>query len=130
MIDGTSPYVHAFNWDLDSLANAAWTFHGANSWSLLTVSYNQFNDSLTVYGNGAEIGAKKTGVVVSPATFILQQPIRALIGTFAYHDDGFANAPNAVDRPWAGHGISASIDDIRMFNAALSASQFKALYDL
>jgi len=129
-IDGTSPYVHAFNWDLDPLANAAWTFHGANTWSLLTVSYNQFNDSLTVYGNGVEIAAKKTGVVVSPATFILQQPIRALIGTFAFSEDGFVNAPSATGPTWAGHGISASIDDIRMFNAALSASQIKALYDL
>ena len=129
-IDGTSPYVHAFNWDLDPLANAAWTFHGANKWSLLTVTYNQFNDSLTVYGNGAEIGARKTGVVTAPATFILQQPIRPLIGTFAYNDDGFSNSVSASARTWAGHGISASIDDIRVFNAALSAAQIKALYDL
>ncbi|HEY8733048.1 MAG TPA: IPT/TIG domain-containing protein [Puia sp.] len=129
-IDGTSPYVHAFNWDLDPLANAAWTFHGANQWSLLTVSYNQFNDSLTVYGNGVEIAAKKTGVVAAPATFILQQPIRALIGTFAFSEDGFANAPSATGPTWAGHGITASIDDIRMFNAALNPAQIKALYDL
>ena len=38
--------------------------------------------------------------------------------------------PVQLTVPWAGHGISASIDDIRMFNAALSASQIKALYDL
>ena len=77
-----------------------------------------------------EIAAKKTGVVTAPATFILQQPIRALIGTFAFSEDGFANAPSATGPTWAGHGISASIDDIRMFNAALNPAQIKALYDL
>lgn len=126
-IDGHSNdgYVHVQNFDLPY-----GSFLGANHWSLLTMSYNPSNDSLTVYGNGAEIGAKKAGVIFPGETFLIQQNPKVLIGTFAFKDDGFANNTVFTNGFFAGHGVGADIDDIRLFKAPLSPAQIKALYDL
>jgi hypothetical protein len=103
---------------------------GANKWSLLTITYDGLN-TLTYYGNGQVVDTRTTSVVPTPETFILQQPnMTVLIGTFAFSDDGFTNSYSAASHTWAGHGIKASLDDIRVFKAALSPNQIKALYDL
>jgi hypothetical protein len=126
-IDGHSNdnYVHVQNFDLPY-----GSFLGAGQWSLLALSYNPSNDSLTVYGNGARVGAVKANVIFPGETFLLQQPAQPLIGTFAFKEDGFTNAPLSTDRTFAGHGVRADIDDIRLFKAPLSPAQIKALFDL
>jgi hypothetical protein len=94
------------------------------------MSYNPANDSLTVYGDGVELGAEKANVIFPGETFLLQQPAQPLVGTFAFKDDGFTNAPSSSQGFFAGHGVRASIDDIRLFKAPLSPAQIKALFDL
>jgi hypothetical protein len=125
-INGTGVHDDGF-WD-----PTPGTFIGANKWSLLSITYDGPSHTLKYYGDGLLIDTRVTTVVVDPETFILQQPSRVLVGTFAYKEDGFANSYTALGsgHDWAGHGISASLDDIRVFNASLSDTQIKALYDL
>ena len=123
-INGTGVHDDGF-WD-----PAPGDFMGANKWSLLTITYDGLS-TLTYYGNGQVVDTRTTSVVTAPETFILQQPdMTVLIGTFAFTDDGFTNSYSAASHQWAGHGIKASLDDIRVFRAALSTDQIKALYDL
>jgi hypothetical protein len=122
-IDGSGVHDDGF-WDPTEV------FLGANKWSLLTITFDGAT-TLTYYADGAVLDTRTTAVITAPENFILQQPdMTVLIGTFAFTEDGFTNSVAAAARPWAGHGITASLDDIRVFDAALSPKQIKALYDL
>ncbi|MGZ3861399.1 MAG: hypothetical protein ACXVMS_18035, partial [Flavisolibacter sp.] len=72
--------------------------------------------------------------VVSPETLAMLTPNRVSFGTFEFYDDfttgQWGHPPLAADRPWASHGITASLDDARVFNKALTANEILALYHL
>jgi hypothetical protein len=104
--------------------------NGAGKWTLVSVRYDGPSHKLDIVVNGVQLGTKISNAVVDPATFILEAPIQTLMGTLAYKDDGFNNSANAVDRPWACHGITGSLDDVRVFNTALTDAQLLALTHL
>jgi hypothetical protein len=104
-------------------------FNGAGKWSHLVVRYEGTTHLLEIFGDGKLLGSRVSSVVQDPASFKLE-PSKVLIGTFAFKDDGFENSVNAVDRPQAAHGITASLDDIQIYDTTLSNNDILALTHL
>jgi hypothetical protein len=117
------------DWNLIPTGTPPLFFAGAETWSFLVLTFDGASQTLSVYTNGSLFSSKQSTSVVAPATLTLQTPNQVLVGTYAFTDDGFVNSVSAASG-FVSHGISASIDDLRIFNAALSATQIKALYDL
>ncbi|MGZ3918521.1 MAG: hypothetical protein ACXVBN_17725, partial [Flavisolibacter sp.] len=101
---------------------------------LITETYDGPSHTISFYGNGVLLGTRVTGNVVSPETLAMLTPNRVSFGTFEFYDDfttgQWGHPPLAADRPWASHGITASLDDARVFNKALTANEILALYHL
>jgi hypothetical protein len=121
----------ADDWNLLPTGVPPLFFAGAGSWSFLVLSFDGANQTFSVYTNGSLFASRKSTSVVAPATLNLETPNQVLIGTFAFSDDGFVNSVTAASASqFLSHGINATIDDVRLFNAALSPAQIKALFDL
>ncbi|MGZ3861053.1 MAG: IPT/TIG domain-containing protein [Flavisolibacter sp.] len=136
---GTTVHVngsgtHLAQFELAPRTTASENFQGANKWSLITETYDGPSHTISFYGNGVLLGTRVTGNVVSPETLAMLTPNRVSFGTFEFYDDfttgQWGHPPLAADRPWASHGITASLDDARVFNKALTANEILALYHL
>lgn len=107
---------------------------GTDGWAFITITYDGPTRLLTYYGNGVKLGTRTLTNVTAPETLALLVPNKVSFGTFEFKDDfntgAYGNPPLAADRPWASHGITASIDDVRVFNKALSAADVLALLHL
>jgi hypothetical protein len=102
----------------------AW-FMGGNKWCHYVARWNATTHQFQIFGNGASVGAYDdrgtTGVE------IMAVPVQAVFGSLASKDIGFTSAPVQPDfNPWA----TASIDDVRVYNTALSDKDIAALYHL
>jgi hypothetical protein len=132
---------------------AAQYFHGANTWSLITETYDDANDSVKVYGNGVLLMAKKIYILPNLATgetftlnpnFGVVSPYahnQVTFGTFMFQDDFGASNPYLTGHPLAypplasartflTHGISGSMDDVRVYNRVLNLQEVSDLYQL
>jgi hypothetical protein len=107
---------------------------GADGWALLTITYDGPTNTLRYYGNGVLVGTRVLNNVTAPETLALMTPNKVSFGTFEFKDDfstgQWGNPPMAADRPWASHGITASLDDVRVFNKALTSAEILALLHL
>ncbi|GAC1387291.1 MAG: hypothetical protein NVSMB45_17040 [Ginsengibacter sp.] len=105
-----------------------------NKWAFITITYDGPSNLLTYYGNGVKLGSRILTNVKAPETFALLTDNKVSFGTFEFFDDfstgKYGNPPKAADRPWASHGITASLDDVRVYNKALSATEVSALLHL
>jgi hypothetical protein len=123
------------------------------SWTLLTTTYNGngTNEELTVYANGVVLDSVALTNVTKPETFRILPtggpgtPVPSAwanyvtIGTFNYSDfpvfsltDGYGNTSStaASVSGYMANGITGSLDDIRVFNTALTKAQIVQLYTL
>ncbi len=102
----------------------AW-FLGAQDWVHHVMVWEASTNKFYLYANGVDVGGwtqrGETGVM------ILSTPVKAVFGSLASSDIGFANAPGQQGwNPWA----NASIDDVRVYNTNLTSAQVGALYNL
>lgn len=100
-------------------------FLGANKWSHYVRRWDATTHQFSIFGDGDDVGAYSdrgtTGVE------IMAVPVQAVFGSLASSDIGFTGAPEQQSwNPWA----TASIDDVRVFNTALSNAEIKALFNL
>lgn len=106
----------------------------ADGWAFITITYDGPTRLLTYYGNGVALGTRTLTNVTPPETLALLTPNKVSFGTFEFKDDfnygAYGNPPLAADRPWASHGITASLDDVRVFNKALTSTEVLALLHL
>jgi hypothetical protein len=134
-VNGTgthSTYTSAF---LDPAATPAEGFTaGTDGWAFITLTYDGPTNLLTYYGNGVKLGQRTLTNVTAPETLALMVPNKVSFGTFTFKDDfatgQWGNPPLAADRPWASHGITASLDDVRVYNKALTQTEVLALLHL
>ncbi len=145
-VDGLAPYVH-------SGVVGPTNYGTSGNWTFITQTYNGNGNNQTVklYANGVQINTLELTTVDKSITST-QSTFRVVptggsatptpanlvtIGTLAFSDlgtafqggDGYGNTcPTAASRPWASKGITGSIDDIRLFNKALTAQEVTDLF--
>jgi len=109
---------------------------GTNGWAFITVVYDGPSRTMSYYGNGVFLGNRVATNIPGAltTTLALLTPAKVSFGTFEFIDDFpdgiYGHPPAANTIPWAAHGITGSLDDVRVFNSALSNADVKALYDL
>lgn len=102
-------------------------FMGANEWSLFTFRWNPSTKKLDVFGNGVAYGAWTDRDVAANLNLVMAVPVTALFGSLPSTDTGYAGA--GAQQGWNPFA-SATIDDVRVFNTALTDAEIKALYNL
>ncbi|MCU0383840.1 MAG: LamG domain-containing protein [Cyclobacteriaceae bacterium] len=101
-------------------------FKSAGVWCHVVARWNASTHKLELFGNGKSIGAyndRGTNTV----EMIMRTPCVPMFGSLATTTTGFTNAPTMPD--WQVLA-TAKIDDVRVFNAALSQAEITALYNL
>ena len=101
-------------------------FKASGQWINFVIRFNSSTHKLQVFGNGTSIGAydfrgDNTGALH------MRTPAQAVIGSLAANDIGFASAGARGD--WM-KMATALLDDIRVYNTALSDAEITALYNL
>lgn len=100
-------------------------FMGAKKWSHYVMVWNASTHQFYIYGNGVDVGAYTDRGTTG--NLIMAVPVKAVFGSLASSDIGFAGAPAQQSwNPWA----TASIDEVRVYNTALSEAEVKALFNL
>lgn len=100
-------------------------FMGAKKWSHYVMRWDATTHKFHIFANGEDVGGYTdrgtTGAMV------MAVPVHALFGSLASKETGFDAAPNQQSwNPLA----TASIDDVRVYNTALSDAEITALYNL
>ncbi|MEO7991802.1 MAG: LamG-like jellyroll fold domain-containing protein [Chryseolinea sp.] len=98
-------------------------FLGAKTWSHFVARWNGTSHQFEIFGDGVNVGAYSDRGTTPQLS--MRTPAQAVFGSLTYNDIGFAGAPD--------RGIplaNASIDDVRVFNTALTDAEIKALFNL
>lgn len=100
-------------------------FMGAKKWSHYVMRWNATTHQFHIFGNGEDVGGYTDRGTTGNE--IMAVPVQAVFGSLASKDIGFTGAPSQQAwNPFA----TASIDDVRVFNTALSDAEIKALFNL
>lgn len=102
-------------------------FKQAGEWVHYVVRYNSTTQMLHIFGNGGSIGAYNDRTGGSPGALRMNVPCSPVFGNGATQALGFANGPE--QQTWSPMA-TASIDDVRVFNTALSDLEITALFNL
>lgn len=102
-------------------------FKKSGDWVHFVVRWDASTQMLHVIGNGISIGAFTNRSVGNAGAMRMNVPCSPVFGNGATKAVGFTNNPNQqVWSPMA----TASIDDVRVFNIALSDEEITALFNL
>jgi hypothetical protein len=122
--------VHAFNvagspagvdgWEGGYTVANPW-----NTWINITVTFDAASSTIYVYYNGAQAG-KNTVTGFAPMDW--SNAGKMVFGTLQFQTTPSLTA-NTGAQDWAGF-VTGTLDNIRFYNKALSASQVSALYNL
>lgn len=101
---------------------------GAGKWTQIVMKYDATTSTIDIYGNGSVVSNKnfrvrkdgKLGSLVFPT------PTSVLIGGFASQATGY---PNSSNQAWQSL-FNGQIDEIRVYNKALSDGDISSLYQL
>ncbi|HPW64012.1 MAG TPA: hypothetical protein PLJ13_17080 [Cyclobacteriaceae bacterium] len=100
-------------------------FKGGKDWALYTMTWEGSTGLFKLYANGVSVGGyTKRGTTAG--VLKMRVPALAVFGSMASSDLGFASATRPDWAPLA----TASIDDVRVFNTALSQTEVTALFNL
>lgn len=102
-------------------------FKHTGEWVHFVVRYNSTTQMLHVFGNGVSIGAYTDRSGGAPGAMRMNVPCSAVFGNGATKLIGFDNNPD--QQTWSPMA-TASIDDVRVFNTALSDAEITALFNL
>lgn len=100
-------------------------FMGAKRWAHYVMRWDATTHKFHIFADAQDVGGYTdrgtTGVL------IMATPVQAVFGSLASSDIGFAGAPAQQSwNPWA----TASIDDVRVYDTALSDAEITALFNL
>jgi len=98
-------------------------FFGNDEWSHFVARWNGTTHKFEIFANGVNSGAYNDRGTTPELS--MRVPVRAVFGSLAYSDIGFTSAP-ARGIPKA----TALIDDVRVFNTALTDAEIGALFNL
>ncbi len=100
-------------------------FKGAGRWAHYVLTWNASTHQFKIYADAVSVGGYDDRGTT--AELIMAVPIKAVFGSLASKDIGFASAPDQQSwNPWA----TASIDDVRVFNTVLADKDITALFNL
>ncbi len=100
-------------------------FKHSGEWVHFVSSWNATTHQFQLFGNGVSIGAYNDRGTTGALR--MNVPNRAVFGNGATKEVGFPNNPD--QQTWSPMA-TASIDDVRVFNSALSQIEITALYNL
>ncbi|MFZ6014030.1 MAG: LamG-like jellyroll fold domain-containing protein [Bacteroidota bacterium] len=100
-------------------------FMGANRWAHYVMRWDGTTHQFHIFADAQDVGGYtdrgSTGVL------IMATPVKPVFGSLASSDIGFTGAPAQQSwNPWA----TASIDDVRIYNTALTNAEITALFNL
>ena len=99
-------------------------FMGAKKWTHFVATWNATTHQFQIYGDGVAVGAYDDRGTT--AALIMAVPVKAVFGSLAAADIGFASAPaRSGDFPMA----TAMVDEVRVYNTVLSATEITALFN-
>lgn len=101
-------------------------FKQGGQWCFVAIRFNSATHKLQVFGNGVSIG-KWDDRGPNTVALNMRVPCKAVFGSLAASDIGFSNAGARGD--WM-KKATASVDDLRVFNTAISDAEIMALYNL
>jgi hypothetical protein len=121
---------HVENWKTATTDNETWSDNLSvgdvwNKWIHFAVTYDAGSSTFVVYQNG---GAINTKVNTGNGALKFQNASALIFGTMQFNvtpSIGTAGGPQT----WAGY-VPGKMDEIRIYKAALSADEVKALYQL
>jgi len=94
-----------------------------NTWVNISVTYDATSSILTVYANGSKVGSGTVSGVSGPLSF-------ANVGNIVFGTTQFQTAPSQTSattaQPWASF-LTGQIDEVRVYNKALTASDLQAM---
>ncbi len=100
-------------------------FKGANRWAHYVMVWNATTKNFHIYGDAVDVGAFTNRGTTPVLTMAV--PVKPVFGSLASSNIGFTGAPAQQSwNPWA----NASIDDVRVYNTALSTAEITALFNL
>ena len=102
-------------------------FKHTGEWVHYVVRYNSADEILQVFGNGVSIGAYDDRTLGAPGAMRMNVPNSPVFGNGATNLLGFENGPD--QQSWSPMA-TASIDDVRVFNTAITQAEINALYNL
>jgi len=105
---------------------AVGVFKNAGKWCHYVVRFTASTHKLEIFGNGVSIGAYNDRGA-NTIEMNMRNPVQAVFGSLATSEVGFAGAPIRPD--WQVLA-TASIDDVRLFDTALSQVEITALFNL
>ncbi len=107
--------------------NRVGVFKQGGAWCFVTIRFNSTTHKLQVFGNGTSIGAWDDRGANTVA-LNMRVPCKAVVGSLAASDIGFTGVTGdrGIWMPMA----TASIDDLRVFNTAITDAEITALYNL
>lgn len=100
-------------------------FKGANKWSHYVMTWDGTTHQFMLFADGVSCGAYSDRGT-TPA-MVMRTPCQAVFGSLAASDIGFATA--GVRGDWYPMATT-KIDDVRVFNTALSQTEISALFNL
>ncbi len=100
-------------------------FMGAKKWIHYVLRWDASTNNYHIFANGTDVGAhtkRNEG-----GNQVMAVPVHAVFGSLASKETGFPGAPNQQDwNPFA----TAGIDDVRIYNNALTNAEITALFNL
>jgi hypothetical protein len=102
-------------------------FKQTGNWVHFVARYNSTTQMFHIFGNASSIGAYTDRSGGSPGAMRMNVPCSPVFGNGATKAVGFTNNPD--QQSWSPMA-TASIDDVRVFNTALSDAEITALFNL
>lgn len=102
-------------------------FKQSGKWVHFVARYNSTTQFFEIFGNGESIGGYNDRSGGNPGAMRMNVPCSPVFGNGATKEVGFPNNPD--QQSWSPKA-TASIDDVRVFNTALSIAEINALFNL
>ena len=132
-VDGGGTHSTGFASNVQGPTNSGFSFTGTE-WALITMTYDDATRKISYYGNGVKVPGDYTVptsvIAASPSQFelITGAVQQVSFGTLSLNPP-FTSGP-AIDASYQGAGLIGSLDDVRLFDRALSATDIADLYTL
>lgn len=100
------------------------TVHGTNKWVHYVMKYDGAASTIDIYANSVLVSNNNFRVRTGMGPLVAPTPVQALIGAFPNAASGF---PLSGTQSWQAL-LTGSIDELRVYNSALSDFDIHALY--
>lgn len=115
--------VHVYQGGNDNTYSVDGLSNLFNVWTNIAVSYDASSSVFTLYINGSKVNSGKVGNVSGPLSF-------ADVGNIVFGAPQFQTSPSqtsaTTEQPWASF-LTGQLDEVRVYNKALSAAELQAL---